>query len=375
MALSPLQMGKEAQVSTPSVMQAVVFHDRGDVRIEERPVPKPRSGEVLVQITSAGVCGSDVGEFDHGPVLIPRRVPHPVIGLVGPLVMGHEWAGRIVSVGEGVSDLHPDQLVASGSGVSCGDCAWCHRGQTNLCANYWTLGFQRDGGLAEFCRAPVEVCVPVDEGRVTEDAAGLAQPLSIATHSVRRGNPLPGSDVAIIGAGGIGSFMVAVLRALTDVSDLLVVEPDAGRRDIANAMGATHTVTPSELDHAGGYSTVYEASGSKAGLATALDLVIKGGTIVLVGLQQPGLEGDLLRQVAFRELSLVGPNAHVLRTDFPDALRVLASRDDWSPVAPHMHPLQDAPAVFDAYAKKRATTIKALFDPRTNRVRDARYRP
>ncbi len=361
-------------MSVPMAMQAVVFHDRGDVRVEERPVPEPRPGEVLVEITSAGVCGSDVGEVDHGPVLIPRQTPHPVVGLVGPLVMGHEWAGRIVDVGAGVDHLRPGQLVASGSGVSCGDCAWCRRGQTNLCANYWTLGFQRDGGLAEFCRAPAAVCVPVDEKRITEDAAGLAQPLSIATHSVRRGNPLPGSDVAIIGAGGIGSFMVAALRALTDVANILIVEPDAVRRDIATAMGATHAVMPAELDRAAGYSTVYEASGSKAGLATALDLVVKGGTIVLVGLQQPGIEGDLLRQVSFRELSLVGPNAHVLGADFPDALRVLASRDDWSPVAPHMHPLRNAPAVFDAYSQKQATAIKTLFDPRTDRVRDARYR-
>lgn len=355
-----------------ATMAAVVFHGPGDIRVERKPVPEPAADEVLVQVTSAGICGSDVGEVDHGPVLIPMHTPHPVVGTVGPIVLGHEWAGRIVAKGSDVDDLRMGQLVASGSGVSCGRCAYCRQGRTNLCLRYWTLGFQRDGGLAEYVAAPAAICRPVDEALIGDDAAGLTQPLSIATHAVRRGRPAAGSAAATIGAGGIGAFLIAALRALTGVADIFTVEPDAERRRIAKRMGASTTFAPgSHIDRR--FETVYEVSGSRAGLAAALELVAAGGTLVLVGLQQPGIDTDLLRQASLRELDLVGTNAHVLAADFPDALTVLANRADWDEIAPTMYPLTDAPSVFSDYLTGVGRPIKALFDPRAVDPRPARY--
>ncbi len=106
-------------------MRAAVYHGPGDVRIEERPVPVPAAGEVLLRVLRSGICGTDLAEFEHGPRLFPLRTPHPVTGHVGPMTMGHEFTGQVV----GVHDQNPASFafgarVASGAGVSCGQCPW-----------------------------------------------------------------------------------------------------------------------------------------------------------------------------------------------------------------------------------------------------------
>jgi (R,R)-butanediol dehydrogenase / meso-butanediol dehydrogenase / diacetyl reductase len=354
-------------------MRAVVYHGPGQVHLEEWPVPEPRPGEVLLQITGAGVCGSDVGEYDHGPVLMATATRHPVTGHQGPLVMGHEFAGRVVALGAEVAGLRTGDLVASGAGVSCGACAACRIGRTNLCERYWTLGFHRDGGLAEYVAAPASVLARVDESAVAEDAAALTQPISIATHSMRRGDPAPGADVLTIGAGGVGAFLVAALRALTAVRTVVTIEPDMARRAVAAELGA-EAYAPADAPE-GRYPLVYEVSGTKAGFETAMASVSNGGRIVLIGLQQPWLrDSDLLRQISFRELELVGPNAHIFATDFADALSVVASRQDWSLIAPVVGGIELVPESLAASAAGARGPIKALFDPRTTGTRAARYR-
>ncbi len=157
-------------------MRAAVFHAPGDVRIEPVPEPgAPGPGELLIRVTKAALCGTDSAEWDHGPLLAQP-----------PVILGHEFTGQVVAAGPGVRGFPAGTRVVSGAGISCGTCAWCAAGRTNLCARYQTLGLHRDGGLAEFVLSPAAICRPVPDS-LDDTGAAMAQPLAVALHAARRG--------------------------------------------------------------------------------------------------------------------------------------------------------------------------------------------
>ena len=129
-------------------MKAAVYYGRGDIRIESVPEPSnPRPGEVVLEVTRAAICGTDSSEWAHGPMLTRP-----------PVTLGHEFVGRVVSIGDEVTGLSQGDRVVSGAAVSCGHCEWCRAGRTNLCSTYLTLGLQLNGGLAQLVKTPAAVC-------------------------------------------------------------------------------------------------------------------------------------------------------------------------------------------------------------------------
>lgn len=354
---------------------AAVLHGREDLRLEVRTARELRPGELLIQVAAAGICGTDLREYAAGPILTPITHAHPITGHRGPMVLGHEFAGRVHDLMPDVSGFAIGDLVTCGAGVSCGVCTACRRGSTNLCETYWTAGLNADGGLAGFCAVPADVCVNLRDSRITPDAAALAQPLAIATHSVRRGAPAAGESVAIVGAGGIGAFMIAVLAAETP--DLTVLEIDPHRRALASALAGDAAEVSPEAPRSRHYDLVFEVSGSSRGLRTALDMVRLGGRIVLVGLQADGAApGWLLREVSQRELTLIGPQAHVFASDFRQAVAFLDSgrgAHAWPLIAPSVLPLSALPDVLTATGGRRP--LKTLFDPFAQAERPARHGP
>src|ERR1700729_3174816 len=143
-------------------MRAAVYHGARDVRIEAAPEPgEPGPGEVLIAPSMAAICGTAASEYAHGLHMIPLHQPHPGSGHVGPLILGHEFVGRVDALGDGVEGLAAGDRVVSGAGVSCGECAWCRAGRTNLCATYYTLGLSAAGGLADRVLSPASICVSV----------------------------------------------------------------------------------------------------------------------------------------------------------------------------------------------------------------------
>jgi len=320
-------------------MRAAVCHGPGDVRIEERPVPDPRAGEVLLRVLRSGICGTDLGEFEYGPRLFPLRTPHPVTGHVGPMTMGHEFTGEVVAVhGHGPATFAIGTRVASGAGVSCGSCSWCAAGRTNLCAHYWTLGLSADGGLAEYVRVPASTCVPIPEA-CTDDAAGLAQPLAVALHAVERAGIEQTDTVVLVGAGAIGSFILCGLVARRP-QRIIVLDIDDARLRAARELGATQVVNVRdedalesvlELTAGVGATAVLEATGAGAAAQRAIDLAARGGRVLLVGL--PHEPQTLhLAEATLREIDLRTTVAHVCDRDLPAALDLLTG----SRIAEHL---------------------------------------
>lgn len=314
-------------------MRAAVYHGQEDVRIESVAEPQgPEAEEVIVEVTRATLCGTDVNEFVRGPSVIPLYRRHSGSGHLGPTVIGHEFTGRVVAKGSEVIGLSEGDRVACGAGVSCGHCAWCRAGRTNLCATYHTVGINRDGGLAEFVRAPASIYrpVPID---CSDDAAALAQPLSIALHAMSRAAPGSGDTVAVIGAGGIGSFVIAAGHA-QGLQRLIAVDISAARLAGARQMGATDLVDASAVDPVAavleltdgvGSDIVIEASGALSATGTALAATRRGGRVLQVGTPH-GPSALNLKDAVLREIEIVSAVAHICDRDLPLALDMLRDR-------------------------------------------------
>lgn len=353
-----------------TTMTAAVFYGAHDVRIEEVPIPTPEDGELLLEVVAAGICGTDAHEFESGPHMFPGHTPHPNSGHAAPMIMGHEFAGRVVANKAADSRFADGELVVCGAGVSCGRCVQCQRGRTNLCEKYWTVGLQRDGGLAQFVRVPADICFSADTHGLSEHLAGITQPTAIAVHAASRARLEPHDQVVILGAGGIGAFLV---RAVSETAQTVgVVDLSDDRLEIARLNGASHTqvlsegVTVSDIKSSWGIrpTVVFEVSGTQGGLAAAKEWLEPGGRLVMVGLQSSVGELDY-RTLSLIEYELIGTNAHVARTDFPRALELLTGEGAWSTIAPEVLPLSSVVSDgLEPLVSRTGTRIKTLFDPR-----------
>jgi (R,R)-butanediol dehydrogenase / meso-butanediol dehydrogenase / diacetyl reductase len=315
-------------------MRAAVYHGAGDVRIEAATDPgEPGPGEVLIAPTMAAICGTDASEYAHGPHMIPLHEPHPGSGHVGPLIIGHEFVGRVEALGDGVEGLAVGDRVVSGAGVSCGECAWCQAGRTNLCASYYTLGLSAPGGLADQVISPASICVPVPDA-VADVGAAMAQPLAVAIHALDRGGVGPGQTVAVLGIGGIGGFLIGA-ASTRELRRLIAVDVDPNKLALAEALGADDAIDARGTDVAAaireatageGADVVIEASGVPANPSTAIHATRRGGRVVIVGLQADPPPVDIF-DAALREVDLIATVAHICDSNLPASLEVLAQTE------------------------------------------------
>lgn len=349
-------------------MRAAVMHGRKDIRIEEVPRPVPGPDELVLEVHAAGVCGTDLGEYLKGPSMFPIPGPHPITEHKGPMIPGHEFGGRIVEKGADVDSFSEGELLASGAGISCGTCFQCKTGATNLCVDYVTVGLQRNGALAQYVTVPASACLGVDNLGLADDAVALLQPMSIAVHAMRRSRPPGDEDVVVIGAGGIGAFLIYALSRGSN--SVVAVDLDEDRLSVAEALGARATVQADQnaqdkLEAVSPHPrVVYEASGSEAGLRLALRGTPPGSRIVAIGIQKTPTTLDLSR-TTLEEREIIGTNAHVFATDFPLAAELVASREEgWSDLAPTALPLEDlVPVAFGEMEDRTSSRIKTLLDP------------
>jgi (R,R)-butanediol dehydrogenase/meso-butanediol dehydrogenase/diacetyl reductase len=307
-------------------MKAGVLYAPHDLRVESRPDPSFGHDDVLVEVRYNGLCGTDATEYGKGPMMVPLDKPHPGSGHVGPTILGHEFIGTVVDAGDGARHRIGER-VACGAGVSCGECAWCRAGRTNLCASYYTLGLSTHGGLAEYAAAPSSICVQIPDSLADIDAA-LAQPLAVGMHSVDRAQAAPGDTVVLLGVGAIGSFICAALSGHD--GPVIAMDIDEERLAVARTLGADQTMlippdlTPEDLRAMmpDGAQTVFETSGVFGSAERAFALVARGGNVVLVGLNKTPQPLNLA-DIVLREINVQTTVAHVCGTDIPAALELL----------------------------------------------------
>jgi len=285
-----------------------------------------------------------------------------VTGHQGPMVLGHEFVGEVAEPGDGAR-TPAGAVVASGAGVSCGRCDRCRQGRTNLCRSYYTLGLNTAGGMAEFVAVPESTLVPVPAG-LPVDAAGLAQPLAVGLHAARRAGAADGDRVVLIGAGAIGTFVLAALRHLADV-DLTVVDFPGSRLERAARLGATRVVPAgagvAAAVGAPGADVVIEASGAPGQLDVAIALARPGGTVLQVGIPAAPQEIDV-HSLVMREIGIRTTLAHVCGEDLAPALDLLAGTSLAAELLDGVHPLGAVAEQLDRLSSGRLDG-KVLIDP------------
>jgi (R,R)-butanediol dehydrogenase/meso-butanediol dehydrogenase/diacetyl reductase len=294
------------------------WYGAGDVRLEEVAEPVPGPGEVLVEVACAGICGTDVREYKDGP--------HMIRG--GPVTLGHEWSGRVSALGPEVSGIEAGGRVCGDACIRCGTCEWCRRGEYNICRTGASVGLHRDGAFARYLTVPAYTLVPLPDS-VSDAAGALVEPLAVGLHAVRQGRVTPGDTVAVVGFGMVGC--AALLGALAaGAARVAVVEPRPERMRLAVELGGE----PAERAR---FDVVIECSGLAEAMPTALEMVRRGGRLVLAGIAHTPATLDLGRIVYF-EREVIGALGY--RYDLERVVALLAAgRLDISPLLRQSIPL------------------------------------
>lgn len=335
-------------------MLAARWHGRRDIRLDTVPVPRRGPGEVLVRVERVGLCGSDVEEFQNGPVGIPAA----------PLTLGHEIVGVVAESAD--SRLPPGTAVVPDVVVGCGQCWWCARHEEGLCPRLSVRGQQQDGGLAEFMLADAATCIPVPAGLDLEVAA-FAEPTAVAVRALRKVGDLAGTVVCVYGAGTVGQLVIQV-ALVSGCSAVVAVDPVADRRRLAANVGATACLPENAADAVAGASSsrgadvVVECAGVPGAPAAALSLCRRGGTVVLVGFR-PGEIALPWLDVVLGERTILGSAAHLWDIDVAGAVALLhRGLVDPRPLHTATLPLDEVPAAFDRLAGDRSV-LKLLIAP------------
>jgi 2-desacetyl-2-hydroxyethyl bacteriochlorophyllide A dehydrogenase len=300
-------------------MKAVLYSGDGKLALAEVPrpelrdrlVPKkyreemlalPAEGQVLLKVEAASICGSDLHILEGGHPSAP------------PVVLGHEYVGRVVEVGGAVTHVREGDRVVVDPNIKCGVCAFCRGGRPNLCRDFTTLGIFLDGGLAEYNVAPGKQLCVVSES-VPLERAMFFEPLSCIVHAMAKVRPTVGERVLIFGGGPIGCLFTLVCR-LAGVEQIAVVEPSAYRWPYAQAAGATAVLEPGQeqdyvADHVpDGFELVIDAAGPPEVVPKAMAVAAAGARILLFGQQTQGALAEIEPALANeKELTILGSYA------------------------------------------------------------------
>jgi L-iditol 2-dehydrogenase len=293
------------------------------IEIDDVPMPSPKPGEVLVEMTAVGICGSDLHYFRTGRIgERPLRFPH---------ILGHEPAGVVAALGKGVRGLRLGQTVAIEPGISCGRCRACRLGRLNLCYHVKFLGSPGVAGAFQRYLVMPAVCAkPVPKG-VDPALASAVEPLAVALHSMKLVDLRRGESVGVLGGGPIGLSVLALARA-RGAKVVAVSDPRPARRATALRLGAARAVAPADFVDAVreatgrlGASVLFECSGAPDAFDASVAAAERGGRIALVGI--PEADAVSIDSHAWRQRELEVVHIHRSNHAAPPVLKQLARGD------------------------------------------------
>lgn len=291
---------------------SAVLYGPHDVRVEERPVPRPRPGQVLVEVGATGICGSDVHYYEHG------RIGDYVVR--EPMVIGHESAGRIVRVGVGVDEGRVGELVALEPGLTCRQCEQCRQGRYNLCPSVVFFATPPvDGSIARFVVIDAAYAHRAPEGLSVEQAA-MAEPVLVGVWAARKVAITGGDRVLVAGAGPIGLLAGQVARAL-GATAVVVTDLNDSRLERARLLGLQTARADRPLQEEG-FDVLLECSGAAAALTGGMRALARAGRVALVGMGSGSVAVDV-PLVQGRELTIVGIFRYA--NTYPFALQLISS--------------------------------------------------
>ena len=343
-------------------MRALVIHAAKDLRIEGRPVEAPGRGQVEVAIEAGGICGSDLHYYNHGGFGTVR--------LREPMILGHEVAGVVKALGDGVSDLAVGDRVAVSPSRPCNACDYCLRGQQNHCLNMRFYGSAMpmphiQGAFRERLIAEAWQCHKVAE-RVSIGEAAMAEPFAVTLHAVNRAGSLTGKRVLVTGCGPIGALAIIAARAhgareivATDVMDTVLNKAlEVGADRVINVAESPEKLS-AYAENKGYFDVQFEASGNERAVRAGLEVLRPRSTLV-----QLGLGGDVSipqNVVVAKEIEMKG--TFRFHEEFALAIDLInQGRVDLKPLLTETYPLDDAIRAFEvAGDRNRSMKVQIAF--------------
>lgn len=299
-------------------MLAAVFEDEGRLSIREVPTPSLNTPQdVILKVEICGICGTDLRFLAVPPIMQAKK----------GIILGHEYIGQVVEVGDAVRHFQPGDRVAVIPDIPCGYCPFCAEGRPNLCENMYAIGGDVDGGFAHYALAPAKALYKISPDLPVE-AGAFVELLSCVLGGVQKAALLPGEDVVIIGAGPAGLVYLKVLKA-AGAGRVILVEVSPWRSEFALQAGADHVINPRQENLAEavraitgrGAHVVVDAVGSE--LAAAVSVARKGGRIIMFGENHKAESTLRPHEIQGQELRILGSFIGI--TVFPQAVKMLES--------------------------------------------------
>ena len=321
-------------------MKASRFLGNKTFAVTDLPTPHAGPGELVLRNQVCGVCGTDVHIY-HGEPGSADVNP--------PVVLGHEYSGEVVEVGEGVTGFAVGDHVTVDPNIYCGHCAYCQNGKKQLCPSMEAIGVIRDGGLAQSRRTPASQAFKL-EPTVPWEAAAMAEPLACCLHGIDLAGIQVGDKVCVVGGGAIGLLMVQLAK-LSGASQIVLSEPNEKRRQVGLQVGANAALDPTRTDAQeafaqvldGGANVVIECVGNVPAVKSAFQFAGKGATVLLFSVPKVDATFDLpLFDVYKKELtikgSFVNPDTHARAVALINSGKV-----DFGPIITHRFTLDQLP--------------------------------
>src|SRR3954453_3232476 len=291
----------------PETMQAIVKSGAGPGS-ELRELPRPEIGptDVLVKVSVASICGTDLHIYEWD-AWAQKRI-HP------PLIPGHEFCGEVVAFGDEVTSVKEGDFVSAEMHVACGKCLQCRTGEAHICQHVKIIGVDADGAFADYVKIPESNIWKLDPS-IPADYASVLDPLGNAVHTVLAGE-IAAKTVAVIGCGPIGLFCIAVARAC-GASEVYALEINDHRRKLAQKMKADHVFNPAKdnvyeqvMDATGGtgVDVILEMSGHPDAIRLGFKILRLGGRASLLGIPSKPMELNLANDIIFKGAVVQGIN-------------------------------------------------------------------
>src|SRR5450631_337975 len=344
-------------------MKSLVLSEYNHLEITDLPLPAVARGDVLVRVEACGICGSDVHGFDGST---GRRIP--------PIVMGHEAAGTVETIGEGVTKYKKGDRITFDSTIYCGECQYCKRGQINLCDNREVIGvscgdYRRHGAFAEYVVVPERIMYPLP-GDFSFNEAAMLEAVSVAMHGVKVSQLEGGETALVIGAGMIGLLTLQAARA-AGCARVFIADVDATRLELARKIGAHEVLHCSgaelvtevmRLTGGNGVDVALEAVGRNETVAGAIDCTRKGGKVTLIGNIMPEVTLPL-QKVVVKQLRLQGSCAS--SGEYPEAIELIANgKIQVKPLITAVASLEEGPRWFERLHSREPNLMKIILTPR-----------
>jgi 2-desacetyl-2-hydroxyethyl bacteriochlorophyllide A dehydrogenase len=340
-------------------VRAAVLTGPEQVVVEDRPEPQARPGWVVVQVESASICGTDTHQYDGRIASAFPRVP------------GHDFAGRVVSAGDGVDDGIVGTAVAVKPSLPCEDCPECHAGKLLDCRRKKLMGLWSDGCMTERVAVPRVNLIPRPEGVAAWQAA-LLEPIAVGLNTVDRLSIVLGETVVVLGQGPIGLALTR-LCALSGAGQLIVTDTREEPFAVARSYGATHCIDVTKTDvtaavadlteRGAGADIVIETSGAKASVAGCLDLVRKEGKLALIGFASD-LPPLPVVPIMLKTVTVFGIGGNGGRGQYERSQELVRTgRLDLAPMVTHRFGLDDVAEAFAVAASKSGGAIKVVVEP------------